>query len=663
MRVYSDLNTLPDFSGAIVTLGSFDGVHRGHQVILERVTRLAKQHNLPGVVITFDPHPREVLRPDQPAPGRITTTPEKAALLESLGLDILVVVPFDAQFAAMSAREYVEDFLIARFKPRVVVVGYDHRFGHNRNGDMDFLKKYTTTGRFVVEEIPAHEIDAIAVSSTNIRKSLSAGDVEAANRQLGHPFLLAGKVIAGDKIGRSIGFPTANLAVDDPRKLLLPEGIYAARATVNHSAYAAMLYIGQRPTVSKAGRRVIEVHLLDFEDDIYDETLTVSVIAFIRPDKTLDGLSALQAQIFKDKTDILKALEKAENQAAIAVVVLNYHTPGHLSTFLPSVIANSGHATIIVADNGSPQSPADLLAQDFPTVQFIQLDENYGFAEGYNRALQQIKADYYMILNSDVEVTPGWLEPLLEAMQQDPKIGVLQPKIGAYPEKERFEYAGAAGGWMDSLGYPFCRGRIFQHCERDEGQYDKAEDCFWAAGAAFFIRAHLYHAFGGFDGSYFAHNEEIDLCWRLKRAGYAVRCIPSSVVYHLGGGTLHYESPRKVFLNFRNSLFTLLKNSHAGALLWQLPARLLLDGIAGIRFLLKGEGRAVRSIIRAHGAFYRRFFSTLQSRKAMNRIIKKEQIGPPNRAGIFRGSIVFAHYVRGIQTFNALRKNTNANSH
>ncbi|HRI59546.1 MAG TPA: glycosyltransferase family 2 protein [Saprospiraceae bacterium] len=339
---------------------------------------------------------------------------------------------------------------------------------------------------------------------------------------------------------------------------------------------------------------------------------------------------------------------------SVAVVILNYNTRRHLEQFLPSVVANSPGAHIVVADNGSPDDSVDFLAKHYPEVQVIDLHQNYGFAEGYNQALKKVKADIYVILNSDVEVAPGWMSPVLEAMHNDPAIAIAQPKILAWQEKNRFEYAGAAGGWIDALGYPFCRGRIFSQREEDRGQYDEAQECFWAAGAAFFIRADLYHAFGGFDGDYFAHNEEIDLCWRLKRAGYSVWCIPQSVVYHLGGGTLEYENPRKVFLNFRNSLYSLLKNQPARKLLWLIPARIILDGLAGARFAAKGQFRAIWAIVRAHFSFYSNFRHTVRKRFAAAAVIDQHKVRPQNRSGIYPGSIIVAHYLRRVKEFSKL---------
>ncbi len=653
MRVFTDLTALPPFHNAVVTIGSFDGVHHGHRRILDNMRSLARAISGESVVITFDPHPRAVLQPDDPHFKLITTTGEKIALLADCGVDNVVVVPFNLEFSRQSARSYVENFLVKNFSPRFLVIGYDHRFGNSREGNLEFLEKLAPEFGFEVVEIPAQEVDEIAVSSSKIRKALEAADIRHANRLLGHPFGFLGKVIRGDGLGRQIGFPTANLDVADPFKLVLPPGIYAARARVGELGYGAMLYVGYRPTLAGAANLRVEVNLLDFDADLYGQTLSVEVLDFIRPDKKLDNLEALTRQIEDDKREIKQRLAALDN--AVAIVILNYNTRRHLEEFLPSVVANSAGARIIVADNGSPDDSIAFLQTHYPEVEVLDLEVNHGFAQGYNEALRQVQTGIYVVLNSDVEVTPGWMEPILDAMRNDPSIAIAQPKIKALRDKERFEYAGAAGGWIDALGYPFCRGRIFSHSEIDTGQYDEPQECFWAAGAAFFIRAKLYHTFGGFDGDYFAHNEEIDLCWRLKRAGYGVWCFPQSVVYHLGGGTLEYENPRKVFLNFRNSLFTLLKNEAAGKLLWLIPARFLLDGLAGVRYLLKGQFKAIGAIVRAHFSFYSQWNKTLRKRRDMNQIIDQHRIQPKyNRTGVYRGSIVWAYYARGVKTFRRL---------
>src|ERR1700761_629824 len=249
----------------------------------------------------------------------------------------------------------------------------------------------------------------------------------------------------------------------------------------------------------------------------------------------------------------------------IAIVILNYNGRGYLEQFLPFVTANTcPGGEVIIADNASTDDSLAFLKENYPGLRVIVLDRNYGFAGGYNMALQQVQSDYYVLLNSDVEVTPGWLEPIVGLMESDPAIGACQPKIRMFAHRELFEYAGAAGGWLDYLGYPFARGRIFDVCETDNGQYDQAEPIFWASGAALFIRAGLYHEMGGLDTYFFAHQEEIDLCWRIQLAGHKIYSCPQSVVYHVGGGTLPKGNERKVFLNFRNNLIMMVKNMPAG---------------------------------------------------------------------------------------------------
>ena len=665
MRVFTDLQQLPSFRNTVLTIGSFDGVHAGHRRILEKVKALAFQHHAESVVLSFEPHPRAVLNPDDPNFKLITLSNEKIDLLEQCGVDNVVLAPFTLDFARLSAREYVEDFIIRCFRPQYLVIGYDHRFGANREGNIDFLREYEQAGHFSIIEIPAQEVDEITVSSTKIRKALDAAEIEYANRLLGYTYFFTGSVIEGNRIGRKLGFPTANVQIKNGHKLIPPHGIYAARAYLPvektgqaQRGFDAMLYIGQRPSIAGTKDKSIEVNLLNFEGNLYGQQLKVELLKFIRPDKKLDGLDLLKAQIEADREEILNYFNAAapdkEAEKRAAIVILNYNTREHLRTYLPSVVEYSGAARIIVADNGSPDDSLVVLKREFPKVDLLDLKQNYGFAQGYNQALAQVDSDIYVILNSDVEVTPGWMAPVLQAMRDNPEIAVAQPKILSWRDKQRFEYAGAAGGWIDYLGYPFCRGRIFSRNEVDKGQYDEPQECFWAAGAAFFIRADLYHSFGGFDGDYFAHNEEIDLCWRLKRAGYQVWCFPESVVYHLGGGTLEYESPRKVFLNFRNSLYTLLKNEPAGKLIWLLPARFFLDGLAGVRFALKGQFRSIWAIVEAHFSFYKNIRKTLAKRRAISAIIEKQRIGKERRQGIFNGSIVFAHYARRVKRFSKL---------
>lgn len=300
----------------------------------------------------------------------------------------------------------------------------------------------------------------------------------------------------------------------------------------------------------------------------------------------------------------------------IAVVILNWNGAKLLEQFLPSVLAFSDEAKVYVADNASTDNSIAVIKENFPSVTIIQNDENYGFAKGYNMALQQIEEEYYALVNSDIEVTKSWLTPILSIFDSEANIGIIQPKILDYKNKEYFEYAGAAGGFIDQFGYPYCRGRIFETIEKDNGQYDDDIEIFWASGACFFIRKQVYQKLNGFDDDFFAHQEEIDLCWRAFNMGIKAKYTSRSVVYHVGGATLNEGNPKKTFLNFRNSLLMLTKNLPDKKLFLVLLVRLLLDGLAGIQFIFKGKFNHFWAILRAHFAFYVLINKTLKKRKA-----------------------------------------------
>lgn len=287
----------------------------------------------------------------------------------------------------------------------------------------------------------------------------------------------------------------------------------------------------------------------------------------------------------------------------IAVVILNWNGRKMLERFLPSVIEHSPTAEIIIADNGSTDDSLAFLSAKYPTLRIIPFDCNYGFAEGYNRALAQIDADYYILLNDDVEVTPHWIEPVVEMMEQHPDVAVAQPKLLMYDQRNTFEYAGAAGGFIDRFGYPFCRGRLFNIVEHDEGQYDDACEIFWASGAAMFVKASVWKKIGGLDGDFFAHMEEIDFCWRVKNAKYKVIYCPHSIVYHVGGGSLPKSSPYKTYLNFRNNRALLYKNLPPNQLFSTLAIRYLLDIVAAVSFLMQGHGKECKAVCKAHRSF------------------------------------------------------------
>ncbi len=300
----------------------------------------------------------------------------------------------------------------------------------------------------------------------------------------------------------------------------------------------------------------------------------------------------------------------------ISIVILNWNGSRFLKRFLPSVVANSkGNVEIIVADNGSTDNSKAIVETLFPTVIYRQLDRNYGFAEGYNRALNSLNSDYFLLLNSDVEVTSGWLEPMLRLMESDSLIGICQPKILSLDRPDEFEYAGAAGGFIDRYGYPYCRGRILREVEKDCGQYNQTSPISWASGACMMVSSNVWKTCNGFDADFWAHMEEIDLCWRAQHLGFKVYVCPDSVVYHVGGGTLSYDSPVKIHLNFRNNLFLLLKNLTGNQLVTILPARMILDGLAAFVFLFKGEFRSFVMVFNAHLKFYSHLPQLLKKRR------------------------------------------------
>ena len=328
----------------------------------------------------------------------------------------------------------------------------------------------------------------------------------------------------------------------------------------------------------------------------------------------------------------------------VAIIILNWNGEKLLREFLPSVVKNTNAdlGRVVVVDNHSTDGSWICLEQEFPDVERVLFEENFGFAGGYNRAIEMIEVEYVVLLNSDVEVAPGWLEPLVAELDRDEKVAAVQPKILAYRDKNKFEYAGAAGGYIDYLGFPFCRGRVMDTTEQDDGQYDDEVDVFWATGASLCIRRDVYRATGGLDEAFFAHMEEIDLCWRLKNGGYTLKVVPSSVVYHLGGGSLPMNHPKKLFLNYRNNLLMLHKNLCAKQRKKIFFARVLLDTMAGGLFLLKGQWSNTRSVIRAYKAF-----------REMRKVYPVPERSV-SLSGIYPRSIVLDYFLRGKKKFSDL---------
>ena len=324
----------------------------------------------------------------------------------------------------------------------------------------------------------------------------------------------------------------------------------------------------------------------------------------------------------------------------IAVVILNWNGAKLLKEFLPSVVNYSQEATVYVVDNASTDDSLLVLKEEFPSVKIIQNTSNFGFAQGYNEGLQFIEEEIYCLVNSDIEVTENWLTPILNLFDENPNTAIIQPKILDYKNKAYFEYAGAGGGFIDKFGYPFCRGRIFDTIEKDNGQYNDVAKVFWASGACFFIRKEVYKELSGFDADFFAHQEEIDLCWRIHNQGYSIKYLPQSVVYHVGGATLNQHSPQKTFLNFRNSLYALLKNHPKKGLFQTFFLRLCMDGVAGVFFMLQGKPSHTWAVVKSHFAVYANLKKTIKKRTNCQ---KTDYYYTP--------SIVFAYFFSGKKRF------------
>jgi GT2 family glycosyltransferase len=333
-----------------------------------------------------------------------------------------------------------------------------------------------------------------------------------------------------------------------------------------------------------------------------------------------------------------------------AVVILSYNGKKWHELFLPLIVAEAdGWYDVIVADNASTDDTFQYLTENFPSVKTVQIPLNRGFANGYHEALKEIQAKYYVLLSADFEVTPNWFSPLLAAMQRYEGLAACQPKIRYWRDREFFEYAGAAGGFMDKFGYMFCRGRVFNTIEKDNGQYNDDIEVFWASGGCLMVRADLYHQLGGLEADLYAHMEEIDLCWRLKNAGYKIGYIGGSTVYHVGGSVISYGSPQKLYYNFRNSLILLLKNEKGSKLLWLFPLRLVLDGVAGVQMMACGKFKETLTILKAHFNFYANIGKWLGKRKEAKKLVTHR-----NEEGIYAKSIVWQYFALGKKTFSKI---------
>lgn len=336
------------------------------------------------------------------------------------------------------------------------------------------------------------------------------------------------------------------------------------------------------------------------------------------------------------------------NQPKVTIVILSWNGQKYLEKFLPSVVATAyQNCEIVVIDNGSSDTTCLFLAENYPKIRQIVHSKNWGFAKGYNVGLKQIESDYFVFLNSDVEVTPDWIQPMVDLLESNNHIAACQPKLLSFNNKEYFEYAGAAGGWLDSFGYPFAKGRIFDVCEKDLGQYNQSKEIFWASGAAMFVRSSVFFEMQGFDEFFFAHQEEIDLCWRMQLAGNKIYSCPAAVVYHVGGGTLPRGNSLKTFLNFRNNQIMLYKNLGGLEKCWKIPLRICLDLLSALKGVMMGDMGYSFAIIRAHLAFVG-WILLFQNRS----IFPKKRVKKP--ACFYNGNLVWQHFVKGKKYFHQL---------
>ncbi len=654
MNIFRGLSALPEFRNSVITIGSFDGVHQGHQKILKRIQQLAEETDGVDVVITFHPHPREIVYPKDDDLQILTTLDEKLAYFRRAGVSNVVIVPFTIEFSQQPAQEYIEKFLVSRFHPKYIVIGYDHRFGLNRAGNVHLLKLYGQDHGYEVVRIEEEELKDITISSTKIRHALQDNNIDLVNNLLGHPYMIKGQVVTGNRLGHHIGFPTANVHVADPKKLLPKDGIFAATATLDGVEYKGMLYIGLRPSIESASEHRVEIHLFDFDRQVYDQDITVEIYKFIRGDRKFPAMENLKAAMMEDEIAVRRYFRGNSSELAdVATVILNYNGKHYLERFLPFFLSNRFPTEkIYVVDNASTDGSVKWVKSTYPEIECIALLENKGYAGGYNEALSRIQAKYYAIVNSDIEITPQWLHPIITMMEQDPTIAAVQPKILSESRRGYFEYAGASGGYMDSLGYPFCRGRILQNIERDTGQYETPSPIFWASGAALVIRSDAFHKLEGFDIDYFAHQEEIDLAWRLLLSHYKIMSCPQSIIYHVGGGTLSYNSPQKVYLNFRNNLVTLFKYLPKPDLVPIVSLRWVFDGLAGMRFLAKGEFANAFAIIRAHYYIYGHIRMINRKRKQVGESFTRQPLA--KLPGVYQGSIIMDYYLRWKRKFSDL---------
>ncbi len=657
LKVYFGLDQLPYFTEGVLTIGTFDGLHHGHRTIIKQVIKKAKEVNGESILMTFDPHPRKIVFPNDNSLKLLTTLTEKIKLLTETGLDNLVIVPFDIAFSQISPSQYVEQIIIESIMAKHVIIGYDHRFGLNRAGNFDFLKEYESKGLFSLIEIPEQQINDIKVSSSKIRNNLNRGNIQEANQQLSHPYIFTGQIKHGLKLASGLGYPTANINISQSDKLIPKHGTYAAECLLNGKVYNGMVYIGKSKTLHTSDRLSIEMNIFhQFDHEFYEEELEIRLLEYIRSDEKYASKEELLFNIDQDKIACENFFNLRDSQSLCTIAVLNYNGRKHIETYLPSLENSSSSSTdLLVIDNASTDNSLNYLRESHLDISLIELRENHGFAGGYNEGLTELSSKYVALVNSDLRGTDNWLDPIIELMENEPNVGAVQPKVLSDTTPDQFEYAGASGGFIDAYGFPFCRGRLFDQVEADHNQYDSIEEVFWTTGAAMVIRTDLFKSLGGFDASFFAHMEEIDLCWRIKGLGYKLKVVPQSTVYHLGGGTLDYSSPNKTFLNFRNNWLILLGNLESSQLIKVILVRMILDNVYIMKHILSGKLNHAMAIIKAHISVLKRIRATSAKRR-INSYHKNRSGKKSNMTGMYSLLLPWRYFVLGQKKFSELSK-------
>ena len=462
----------------------------------------------------------------------------------------------------------------------------------------------------------------------------------------------------GHQLAGPMGYPTANCSMEDPDKILPAFGSYAAEVICEDMTYQGMMYIGRSATLKTDNKIIVETNLFaKLDHSLYGKKIDIYPLAFIRKDEKFNSKDELIFNIEGDKIACLQYFGQRQENKLVTTAILNYNGVDFLKQFLPSHLNCSyKQQRLLVIDNESTDDSTSFLTTASADIDICQLDTNLGYAGGYNQGLTDVHTKYTAIINSDIEVSEKWLEPLVAALEADSNLVAVQPKILSFKNKSQFEYAGAAGGMLDRMGYPYCRGRIMNTIEDDSGQYDDNLSVDWTSGAAMLVRTEAFKEAGGFESGFFAHMEEIDLCWRWRNSGLKLKCIPASIVYHVGGGTLDYQSPRKAFLNMRNNYHMILRNMSSAQLLYRIPLRLVLDSIFILKVLLSGQLSTAFANWKGMAAGLSKIFSLKKENRRIQFYVKRYNSDKVQSKSYRLGILPISYHFMNRKTFKQLKK-------